>query len=316
MPGRSLTREELVETVDALRAEGGSRKAAARRLGVSANTLHYRLRTLPADLAAQVPPARRGRPPEPKRPRVEQPRSNGHAPVNGEAGREAYLWARYKQHGELVARDELAERYQWLVEKRMLAKLSKLPGFVDRDMLSSAAQYGLHQALEGFDPTAGYKFSTFARRRIDGQMADDLRAWEPNSRKTVADERRRSEAAEEIAKRGGRPTDEQIAQAVGSGWRKVDTKSLSRELFENDAGRAITLGDWFGSQDAEQTFRLLDGLTMVQQVLLYCYYWRGSTMKQIGAALGLSESRVSQLHSQTCKELRRRGRDTILERLV
>lgn len=237
------------------------------------------------------------------------------------------LWARYLATRSDANRNLLAEHYLPLVE-RLAAKLkTRLPANVELGDLVSGGSLGLLDAITRFEPARGYKFETFCVRRVQGAMLDGLRAldWVPRlvrKRATIL-----KTAGEKLVQKLGRePTVAELArglklkvadvEALQRETQPVQSVSLSSKKFETDCGRELILQDLViagpqadpGRRSAgEDILRILTkSLDRESRLVVIMYYFEELSMKEIGAQLGLSESRISQLHKQILEGLRRR----------
>ncbi len=239
----------------------------------------------------------------------------------------AQLWRDYQAEPQRIdLRNQLAEHYRYLVGYQAHKLWQTLPDDVDQDDLEQAGFFGLLEALASFDPDRGVKFDTYAPLRIRGEMLDYLRDndWVPRLVRSQA--KRLAEAGETLRRRLGREgTRDELAGELGISLEQLDrlsyeahsvaVMSLSHRYFTDDAGtvREIVLADMLPDRDAgrpsgreeqlEALRRLTRGLTRVERLIIILYYWEGLRMKEIGRTLGLSESRVSQLHSQIIARL-------------
>lgn len=240
------------------------------------------------------------------------------------------LWAAYKERDDGHAREQLIVEYIHLV-KYVAGRVSLgLPAHVDSDDLYSYGIFGLINAVERFDHTRGIKFETYAITRIKGAVMDGLRAmdWVPSSLRQRAKELEevywrlesrlgRSATDEEVAAELGLPVDE--FQRLIVGLSRSQILSLD-ELWsgEGDEGE-FTLRDLVSDENAEDPFStaaltevkriLADAIAHLpekEQLVVSLYYYEGLTAKEISEVMGLSVSRISQLHSKAL--LRLRGR--------
>jgi RNA polymerase sigma factor for flagellar operon FliA len=219
-------------------------------------------------------------------------------------------------------------RYLGLV-KTLAAKLKHtLPNVVDVEDLVMSGCFGLADAIDKFDPARGIKFETYAPRRINGAMVDELRKidWIPRRTRTLAAQLPRATAI--LTRRLGRqPTDAELAVQLRTNAselprirRSVEARcvSLSTELTrsqnrERDVLLATLLTDPRGEQlndslEQRESFRRqIAGLSRADKLALSLYFEQELTMKQIGRAMGLCESRVSQMISRALAELKARG---------
>lgn len=227
------------------------------------------------------------------------------------------LWRRFKEEGDKDARDRLVIHYSPLVKFVAGRVRSGLPPAVDQADLVSDGVIGLMDALDKFDPERGLQFQTYAVSRIRGAMVDGLRAsdWVPRS---VREKIRDIDAAQAKLERqlGRTPTDAEVAAALDmsvAGLRKIygQTAHTSVVSFENtvedvDAPRATT--DLPGADDdiPPGFLTAVRALPERDQVVVALYYWERLTLAEIGQVLGVTESRVSQLHSRATLALRRK----------
>ena len=199
-----------------------------------------------------------------------------------------------------------------------------LPSSVDSGDLVSAGVFGLIDAVERFDPERGVKFETFAVPRIRGAVFDGLRAldWVPRSVRSRA--REVEGAFTELEGRHGRaPTDEELAvhlKITDTEFRKwlssiasTTVGPLDRALVAGAEPRPLT-GDVPDSPAAlveeGEVRRLVKGevrrLPEREKLVLSLYYDEGLTLAEIGTVLGVTESRVSQIHTKAVLHLRAR----------
>lgn len=225
---------------------------------------------------------------------------------------------------------EHIETYLPLV-KRVAGRLSiSLPAHVDEDDLVGYGVFGLLDAIQKFDPARGVKFETYASLRIRGAILDGLRAmdWVPHSARQRV--RQVQDAFMELEAQLGRPasTDE-VAQFLQMTVKDVEEvlklgqmlmltyfdELLSGEDGEGNLSPLQNLTDQaaseaFESIELEERQRLLAEaiakLPKKEQLVLALYYQEELTLKEIAKVMGLSESRISQLHSQAIARLRGR----------
>jgi RNA polymerase sigma factor for flagellar operon FliA len=228
------------------------------------------------------------------------------------------IWTEYKKTGDRSLRNQLVEQYLPLVRYTAERIAAKLPSEVDTEDLVSAGLFGLLDAIEAFDLARGVKFETYCSPRIRGAILDELRTmdWVP---RLVRSRAHRLESVTKIlrAELGRSPTDDEIAGrlAVPRGELNklfrdataVSIVSLSRRFYDDDSSRELqeidVLEDHHG-RDPFQDFSkrdlrdaVMQNLGRVERLILVLYYYEEMTMKEIGATLDLSESRVSQMHS-------------------
>lgn len=240
------------------------------------------------------------------------------------------LWLMYKRGRDLGAREKLILAHAPLV-KYVAGRLAmRLPASVELEDLISYGIFGLIDAIEKYNPEYNVKFETYAIARIKGSMLDGLRAldWVPHSLRQKAREVERVYAKLE-GELGRSATDEEVAAALG-----ITTDELSQLITDIGSTSIVSLDDlWYegegsgpiraidmiedeGAVDPQinvefsERKRLLaeaiDKLPEREKLVVTLYYYEGLTAKEIAAALGVSQSRISQLHSKAI--LRLRGR--------
>jgi RNA polymerase sigma factor for flagellar operon FliA len=238
------------------------------------------------------------------------------------------LWVRYKQDQDSGARDELILNYSPLVKYVAGRLASSLPQTVDTADLISYGIFGLIDAIEKFDPGRAIKFETYAISRIKGAIIDELRAmdWVPRSVRSRA---REIEAAYVKLENSLRrvPSDQEVADHMG-----VTLKEFQDILAKLSYTSVVSFEElWVGgerddSQNAIGSIRddtaedpvaifetgeikeilagAIDKLPERERTVIALYYYEGLTLKEIGTVLGVTESRVSQLHTKAVLRLR------------
>lgn len=227
-------------------------------------------------------------------------------------------------------RNTLIEAYLPLVRYHAERVWSRLPDEVDVDDLTSSGVFGLMDAIDAYDLTRGVKFETYCVPRIRGAMLDELRNmdWVPRLVRSRA--RKLAEANKELTDRLGRlPTEDELAQRLN-----IDRTELSRVMNDANAANLVSLNKkWFetdGSKDVSEldlvedargedptarlqksdVIRLVTrGLSYNERMIIILYYYEEMTMKEVGATLDLSESRVSQMHSAIIARLQSQLKD-------
>ncbi|MFG0294950.1 MAG: FliA/WhiG family RNA polymerase sigma factor [Maioricimonas sp. JB045] len=229
------------------------------------------------------------------------------------------LWADYKRdQTNQELRNRLIEQYFPLVRFNAERVWAKLPDGVDLNDLISAGVFGLMDAIEAFDLERGVKFETYCVPRIRGAMLDELRTmdWVP---RLVRSKASKLEAArkELEAKVGRPPTDLELAEKLEmspeefeklkSEANAVNLVSLNKKWYETDSYKDVREIDIIEDTKGEDPTRGIQkrdlmrlvtrGLNRNERLIIILYYYEELTMKEIGQTLGLSESRVSQMHS-------------------
>ncbi len=234
------------------------------------------------------------------------------------------LWRDYQATRAVPLRNRLVERYLPLVKYNAERIWQRLPDGVELDDLISAGVFGLMDAIDAFDLERGVKFETYCVPRIRGAMLDELRTmdWVPRlvrskaskmeeARKALEAELGRPPRPEELATKLGVPL-EQLDELVGEST-AVGLVSLNKKWFETDSYKDVREIDILEDKKAEDpTHRLQNrdlmrlvtrGLNRNERLIIILYYYEDMTMKEIGATLDLSESRVSQMHSSIVSRL-------------
>jgi len=236
------------------------------------------------------------------------------------------LWTEFKQdQTDQTLRNRLIEKYLPLVRYNAERVWAKLPDGVDLNDLMSAGVFGLMDAIEAFDLERGVKFETYCVPRIRGAMLDELRTmdWVP---RLVRSKASKLEAArkEAEAEAGGPPSDSAVARKLGlpleeyeklkSDANAVGVVSLNKKWYETDSYkdvREIDILEDAKGEDPTNSIQKLDimklvtkGLNRNERLIIILYYYEELTMKEIGTTLGLSESRVSQMHSSIVNRLK------------
>ena len=249
----------------------------------------------------------------------------------------AAAWEAYKRAGDRPARDELILHYAPLVHIVAARLAAGAPSHVDRADLVSYGVFGLIDAIEKFEPERGFKFETYAISRIKGAILDELRSidWVPRSVRSKARQIEKAYSKLE-AEHHRAPTDEELAAELRWGVDQlqqaltqishVGLAALDEILtVGGDRGESITLGDTIadtstngpmGAFEITETRQLLgqaiNGLPEREKIVLTLYYYENLTLQEIGRVLGVTESRICQIHTKAVLHLR--SRFTSLER--
>ncbi len=222
-------------------------------------------------------------------------------------------------------RNRLIEFYFPLVRFNAERVWSKLPDGVDLNDLISAGVFGLMDAIEAFDMERGVKFETYCVPRIRGAMLDELRTmdWVPRlvrskaskleaARREIEAEKGRPPQAAELAARLQISLEE--FDRLKSEACTVNLVSLNKKWYETDSYkdvREVDIVEDAKGEDPTNGIQKLDlmklvtkGLNRNERLIIILYYYEELTMKEIGTTLGLSESRVSQMHSSIVQRLK------------
>lgn len=242
----------------------------------------------------------------------------------------AEVWKAFKQDPEnMELRNRLIERYVPLVRYHAGRLWDKLPDGVDVNDLITAGVFGLVDAINKFSLERKVKFETYCALRIRGAMIDELRSmdWVPRLVRGTASKLAAAERAVEDAE--GRPaTDEEIAEKMNlspDAFRKLKKKaaavyqaSLQNKVNEPGGQKSICVGDILedlrgidptGQAQSQDLLQLVTrGMNRNERLLIILRYYEGLTMQQIGKQLGLTESRISQMHKDIVRRLRKQLR--------
>ncbi|MCG2776283.1 MAG: FliA/WhiG family RNA polymerase sigma factor [Desulfobacterales bacterium] len=232
------------------------------------------------------------------------------------------------KRGASFSRDELITEHLPYV-KRIVQRIAvHLPANVETDDLLNAGVIGLIQAAERYDPTMDNKFITYAVFRIKGAVLSELRSRDflskSNRRKAREIENTYLSLEQKLSRQA---KDEEVAEDLGLSLdefyriRKISSisfisfeeigytskenqKSLMRYLINNDTEAALTLTRL--NEIEKATAEAIGALSEKERKVISLYYWEEFTMKEIGKTLDITESRVSQIHSQAIGSLRRK----------
>jgi RNA polymerase sigma factor for flagellar operon FliA len=248
------------------------------------------------------------------------------------------VWSEYFQTRSESCRNQLMENYLHLVKYAAERLWAKLPDKVELDDLIQAGIFGLKDALEAYDPERGVKFETYCSPRIRGSILDELRSmdWVPRLVRSRAHQLNRALQTLE-AQLGRMPTENELAEEM-----ELDKTEFHRLQRDANAIGLISLNNKFNENEGEKDIREIDiiqdgekdireidiiqdrksknpvieaqkrdlknliskGLTRAEKLIIILYYYEEMTMKEIGATLDLSESRVSQMHSSIVARLK------------
>jgi RNA polymerase sigma factor for flagellar operon FliA len=235
------------------------------------------------------------------------------------------VWDQFRKTRSDNNRNLLMEHYTPLVRYAAERLHSKLPDKVELDDLISAGIFGLMDAIDAYDPERGVKFETYCSPRIKGSILDELRSMDWVPRLVRARAHQLAKATQTLETHlGHKPTKEQIAEEL-----KLDMSDFERLQRDANAVSQVSLNTRYTDGDSEKDIREIDlikdrksqdplteaqkrdlkdlltkGLTRAERLIVVLYYYEEMTMKEIGATLDLSESRVSQMHSSIMDRLK------------
>lgn len=235
------------------------------------------------------------------------------------------IWESFHKTHENRYRNLLMEHYRDLVKYAAERLHSKLPDKVELDDLISAGIFGLMDAIDAYDPSRGVKFETYCAPRIKGSILDELRSmdWVPRLVRARAHQLAKATHALEMHL-GRRPDEHELAEEL-----EMDVEEFGRLQRDANAACLVSLNNKCGDNESEKDVCEIDvikdhrsedplleaqkrdlknlltkGLTRAERLIIVLYYYEEMTMKEIGATLDLSESRVSQMHSSIVARLK------------
>jgi len=235
------------------------------------------------------------------------------------------IWAQFHKARNDYSRNLLLEHYMYLVKYAADRLSSKLPDKVELDDLTSAGTFGLMDAIDAFDPDRGVKFETYCTPRIRGSILDELRSMDWVPRLVRARAHQLTKAVHSLETHLGRkPTEKEMAKELN-----MNMEEFNRLQRDANAIGLVSLNTKYNEGEGEKDIREIDvikdrksknplteaqkrdlknlltkGLTRAERLIIVLYYYEEMTMKEIGATLDLSESRVSQMHSSIVQRLK------------
>jgi RNA polymerase sigma factor for flagellar operon FliA len=247
------------------------------------------------------------------------------------------LWEKYKLCGDAKTRDQLIIKYSPFVKYVAGRMAVNLPSNVEYEDLISYGVFGLMDAIEKFDPQRAVQFKTYAKTRIRGAILDELRVldWTPRSVRQKSKKLERAYAELESSL-GREASDEEVAQFL-----QISVEELQKLLEETRQSLVLSLDEPDPNNDNNDQNRLnffedlntptpeqkatnkevkkllaesINKLSDRERLVVTLYYFEELTSKEIGSILGVSDSRVSQLHTKAI--LRLRGRLSRMKKLL
>jgi RNA polymerase sigma factor for flagellar operon FliA len=237
----------------------------------------------------------------------------------------AWVWAEYKRTGDRALRNRLIVQYLYLVKVIGNRIAARLPRSIDVQDLRSAGVFGLMSAIQHFDLERGTPFESYCARRVRGAILDELRSqdWVPRlvrhratafhqAQRTLRERLGREPSTHETAEEMG--TSPEVAERLRRDSNLTSVFTLAPQDEREDDPRVLRRLDVLMDKDSEIPFErmvshdlathLFQTLHGHQRTVIALYYKEGLTMKEIGRVMGISESRVCQIHSQTLRRLK------------
>ncbi|MFW6386434.1 MAG: FliA/WhiG family RNA polymerase sigma factor [Bacillota bacterium] len=231
------------------------------------------------------------------------------------------LWKKYKEDEDKQARSKLIENYLHLVKYQAGRVEALVPDHIEKEDLESYGVIGLIDAVEKFDHRLGIKFTTYAAKRIRGEIIDQLRRldWLPASLRKK--EKKIRQKKEELASRLGHSPDQEELLAeldmtreelnrvdrrvLASGRTSLNRDIDGRNLLELMAGNNDRPENEFSRREQEKILvRAVDKLEQKERLVLALYYYEGLTQVEIAEVMELSPARISQLHKKAIYRMR------------
>jgi RNA polymerase sigma factor for flagellar operon FliA len=236
-------------------------------------------------------------------------------------------------------REEVIVKYSPMIKYVANRIAMRLPPHIEVDDLISVGVLGLMDAISKYDSTRGAKFKTYAEFRVRGAILDELRSmdWVPRSIRQKASQVDKVVVALQ-SKLRRQPEDEEVAKEMGlsldqfhntlNETKSIPIFSLEDLGIEKESGEQQSLLDCLaGKADADPQTQIrlielkeiiakaIDALPEKERLMVSLYYYEELTMKEIGAVLDITESRVSQIHSKAVYRLRTKLKAIIAEEL-
>lgn len=237
-------------------------------------------------------------------------------------------WSHYVKFRDAKTKEILLTKYSYLVRYVLGRMKVSLVPYLDHDDLESAGIISLIQSLDRFDPTRGFRFETFAYRRIQGGILDYLRKIDFLSRSSRERIRKFKTAFERLTNQLGRsPSDEEIMAELN-----IDLDVLKQTYFElscenpisleskggdssdendrmqfqdggKDSKEPAILDQLISKESVDQLARVIETLPERERNLISLYYYDDLTFKEIGTLFHVSESRICQMHTKTMLDI-------------
>lgn len=238
------------------------------------------------------------------------------------------LWEEYWKTKSCETRNKIAEEYRYFINIIVARNMAPLPAGLEKEDLVQYGFFGLMEAIEKYDSNHGAKFETFAWRIINGRIVDRIRNYGKvgggPSRTSVKKTKEIETATRLLEEKLGRhPSSEEIANELAISLEQyykmlsdisVNVQiSLDKMIGIDDNLSAIEVVKNENSIDPEENMLMteygellaeaIDGLPEKERMVIIFYYYEGLTLKEIGTFMNLTESRISQIHTQAILRL-------------
>jgi len=235
------------------------------------------------------------------------------------------LWARYKKSQDIKLRNEIVLLYSWLVKRIVLRFRGRTANYIQLDDLINHGMIALIDAVEKFDPSRGHKFETFASIKIRGAAIDCMREqdWVPRTQRSLAKELEdayhglyaelgREPTREELSKR--MDVDEEYLDKIMHHRHDAFLLSFEETVHEKSMSAYSIYNPSELESSPEQSLlqtelkgHLMEAIERLgerERLVISLYYTENLKLKEIAEVIGVSESRVSQLHTQALLKLK------------
>lgn len=234
------------------------------------------------------------------------------------------LWRKFKATGDQQAKDALLVGYIPLVKQVVRRMMPKYSGHSEYDDLVSCGIIGLIDAVDKYDPEVGVKFETYAVMRVRGEILDSLRSqdWAPSSlRKKINAISKTYDELEGLY--GETPSEQAVASHLGLSVGQVQKVMAKTHTF-NLVNFEDTLSSFYATKDVAAPdqytpesqvmdkevkkilVEVIEDLPEKERLVITLYYYEELMLKEIAEVLGVSESRVSQIHSKVLGKMKQK----------
>ena len=236
------------------------------------------------------------------------------------------IWHEFKTNQNALYRQQLILRYTGLVKYVVRKMIKNFPQAIEESDLHQIGILGLCEAIERFDPAYGIKFETYAIPRIKGSIIDELRKldWVPRSLRAKLNNLK-EKSVEMEQKFSGNYTDKEMANGLGievddlQNWKRdvnaVNMYSLDKPIDDSNKQNLYDVVEDFDYINAIEKLeedemkrillKAIKKLPEKTRLAITLYYYEKLTFKEIGNILSVSESRISQIHSETMNRLKK-----------